>query len=139
MGSPTPRSARRALALKILAATVVSLVALAFVVAFFPWDLLRGPINRYVSEKTGRKFEITRHLDVNVGLRGATVKFDGIEFANPSWARDSYLVRADRAEFDIRLWSLLARKVVIPRLSLASPVIGLQMEKDGRRDRKSVV
>ena len=133
MGSPTPRSARRALALKILAATVVSLVALAFVVAFFPWDLLRGPINRYVSEKTGRKFEITRHLDVNVGLRGATVKFDGIEFANPSWARDSYLVRADRAEFDIRLWPLLARKVVIPRLSLASPVIGLQMEKDGRR------
>ena len=133
MGSPTPRSARRALALKILAATVVSLVALAFVVAFFPWDLLRGPINRYVSEKTGRKFEITRHLDVNVGLRGATVKFDGIEFANPSWARDPYLVRADRAEFDIRLWPLLARKVVIPRLSLASPVIGLQMEKDGRR------
>lgn len=129
----TPRYTQRSLALKILVAIVVLLAALAIVIAFFPWDMLRGPINRYVSEKTGRKFEITRHLDVSVGWRGATVMFDGLEFANPSWARDPYLVKADRAEFDIRLWPLLAKEVVIPRLSLTSPVLGLQIEKDGRR------
>ena len=119
--------------LKLLAAFVLLLAALAVLLAFFPWDTLREPVNRYVSEKTGRKFEITRRLDVGIGLRGATVKADGIEFANPPWARDPYLVRAERAEFDIRLWPLITQKVVIPRLALSSPTLGLQMEPDGRR------
>ena len=119
--------------LKLLAALVLLLAALAVLLAFFPWDTLRGPVNRYVSEKTGRKFEITRRLDVGIGLRGATVKADGIEFANPPWARDPYLVKAERAEFDIRLWPLITQKVVIPRLALSSPTLGLQMEPDGRR------
>ena len=118
---------------KLLAYVVLLLAALVLVLAFFPWDVLREPVNRYVSEKTGRKFEITRRLDVNLGWRQATVKFDGIEFANPSWARDPYLVKADRAEFDIRIWPLLASKVNIPRLALFSPTVGLQMEQDGRR------
>ena len=123
----------RPLWLKLVASVVLLFAALVVVLAFFPWDVLREPVNRYVSEKTGRKFEITRRLDVNLGWRAATVKFDGIEFANPSWARDPYLVKADRAEFDIRLWPLLARNVVIPRLALVSPTVGLQMEQDGRR------
>lgn len=71
----------RPLWLKLLAAFVLLLAALAVLLAFFPWDTLREPVNRYVSEKTGRKFEITRRLDVGIGLRGATVKADGIEFA----------------------------------------------------------
>ncbi|MGK6309590.1 AsmA family protein [Variovorax sp. DT-64] len=107
--------------------------ALLLLLALFPWDTLREPINRYVSEQTGRKFEITRRLDVDLGWRGATVKLDGIEFANPSWAREPYLVRAERATFDIRLWPLLSKRIVIPRIFLASPTLGLQMEEDGRR------
>jgi uncharacterized protein involved in outer membrane biogenesis len=130
MKNPT---SRQHLASRIGIAVVSALAVLFLVVIFFPWDTLRGPINRYVTEKTGRKFEITRHLDVKLGLRGATVKLDGIEFANPPWARDPYLVRAERAEIDIRLWPLLSRRVVLPRIALWSPVVGLQMEEDGRR------
>lgn len=118
---------------RVALALVIAIVVLVLVAIFFPWDVLRGPVNRYVSEKTGRKFEITRRLDVGLGLRGATVKLDGIEFANPEWARDPYLVRAERAEIDIRYWPLLGGKVVIPRLALTSPTVGLQMEADGRR------
>lgn len=118
---------------KLLASVVLLFVALVVALVFFPWDVLREPVNRYVSEKTGRKFEITRRLDVGLGWGQATVKFDGIEFANPSWARDPYLVKADRAEFDIRIWPLITSKVIIPRLALFSPTLGLQMEPDGRR------
>lgn len=118
---------------KLLAFVVLLFAALVIVLVFFPWDTLRGPVNRYVSEQTGRKFEITRRLDVGLGWGQATVKLDGIEFANPSWARDPYLVKADRAEFDIRVWPLIRSKVVIPRLLLFSPTLGLQMEADGRR------
>jgi uncharacterized protein involved in outer membrane biogenesis len=124
---------RRSIWIKLGAVLLGLFVALLLVLAFFPWDALREPINRYVSDKTGRKFEITQRLDVDLGWRGATVKFDGIEFANPSWARDPYLVRAQSAEMELRLWPLLAGRVVIPRLALVSPSLGLQMEEDGRR------
>lgn len=102
-------------------------------VVLFPWDVLREPLNRYVSERTGRHFEITRRLDVKPGWHVATVKLDGVEFANPSWARDPYLVRAEGAEFDVEFWRLLVGKVVLPRLVLSSPTLGLQVEEDGRR------
>jgi uncharacterized protein involved in outer membrane biogenesis len=115
-----------------LLALVAFLALIVLVVVFFPWDLLRGPINRYVSEKTGRRFEITRRLDVKLG-RTATVVLDGIEFANPSWARDPYLIRAEGAEVEVRLWPLLRREVVLPSVKLRSPEVGLQMEPDGRK------
>ncbi|MGJ7544514.1 AsmA family protein [Variovorax sp. LT1R16] len=127
------KQAGRIWAMRIVAACVAVFAILVLIVMFFPWDVLRGPVNRYVSEKTGRTFEITRHLDVDLGWRSATVKLDGIEFANPAWARDPYLVRAERAELDLRLWPLLGGKVVIPRLMMVAPAVGLQMEKDGRR------
>lgn len=137
MNMPTPLVASRARIrpwwLRLLIALAVLLVVLFLAVLFFPWNVLREPVNRYVSDKTGRKFEIVRRLDVRPGWRGATIEFDGIEFANPSWARDPYLVRAQRAEFEIRLWPLLGGKVDIPRLKLVSPAVGLQMEQDGRR------
>lgn len=118
----------------IVGASLSALVlVLVLVVLFFPWNTLREPVNRYLSEKTGRRFEITRRLDVDLGWRTATVRLDGIEFANPSWARDPYLLKAERAEVELRLWPLLRQTVVIPRLMLVSPTVGLQMEKDGRR------
>lgn len=127
------RSAAHPVLIKVGAVLLGLVVALVLFVAFFPWDVLREPVNRYVSERTGRKFEITRKLDVKPGLHLATVELDGVEFANPEWARDPYLLRADRAEFEIAYWRLLFGKLVLPRLKLSSPAIGLQLEEDGRR------
>ena len=112
-----------------LAALVLVMVLL---VLFFPWDLLRVPINRYVTDQLGRRFEITRHLSVNIG-RTVTVRADGVEFSNPEWAKEPYLVKATAAEFDIRLLPLLLGRVDIPRIALTEPQIGLQIEPDGRR------
>ncbi|RYX90862.1 MAG: AsmA family protein [Comamonadaceae bacterium] len=117
---------------KILAVVIAVLVLLVLLVVFFPWDWLRGPINRYVSDKTGRHFAITRHLDVKLG-RTITVIADGVEFANPDWAKEPYLLKAEGAEFDIRFWPLLSRKIELPRISLKQPEVGLQIEPDGRR------
>src|SRR5213075_1657316 len=98
---------------KVLLGMVILLALLALLVAFFPWDTLRGPVNRYVSEKTGRHFEITRKLDVKLG-RTTRVLIDGIEFANPDWAKDPYLVKADGGEIQVRLWPLLRRRIELP-------------------------
>ncbi len=121
-----------ALWVRIAAGAAVLLLALVLLVVFFPWDLLRGPLNRYVSEQSGRKFEITRMLDVKLG-RTTRVFADGIEFANPDWARDPYLVRAESAEVEIKFWPLLRGKLELPLISLRQPVFGLQIQPDGRR------
>jgi len=113
-----------------LAALLVVLTIL--LLFFFPWDLLRQPINRYVSGELGRRFEITRHLDVRLG-RTTTVIADGVEIANPEWADKPFLLKADRAEFDIRVLPLLSGKLHIPRIALKRPQLGLQAESDGRR------
>ena len=111
--------------------TVVVLM-LVGVVLFFPWDMLRGPINRYVSDQLGRRFEITQRLTVHLG-RTTTVRADGLEFANPDWASEPYLVKAKAAEFDIKLWPLFLGRVELPRIALFEPQVGLQMQPDGRR------
>src|ERR1700712_2578306 len=95
---------------KLLAGLAVLLVLLVLLVVFFPWDWLRGPLNRYVSERTGRHFEITRKLDVKVG-RVTRILADGIEFANPDWATDPQLVKAEGAEIDVELLPLLRRHI----------------------------
>ncbi|UUZ72865.1 AsmA family protein [Polaromonas sp. P1(28)-8] len=100
--------------------------------SFFPWDVLRGPINRHVSDQLGRRFEITQHLAVHLG-RTVTVKADGVEVANPEWATEPYLLKASVAEFDIKLWPLLFGQVELPRIALTAPQFGLQIEPDGRR------
>src|SRR4051812_29546540 len=99
-------AARRPLWAKLLFAFAALIAALALLLVFFPRDLLREPVNRYVSEKTGRHFAITRKLDVKVG-RTTRVLADGIEFANPEWAKDPFLVKAESGEVQIRLWPLV--------------------------------
>ena len=119
---------------------LIGLAALALVmtllILFFPWDALRGPINRYVSSQLGRRFEITQHLAVHLQpytWGKTTVRADGLEFANPEWAKEPYLVKAAVAEFEIKLWPLLFGQVNMPWVSLVEPLIGLQIEPDGRR------
>ena len=108
------------------------MVVLVVCLYFFPWDMLRGPINRYVSGQLGRRFEITRQLSVHPG-RTTTVRAEEVEIANPEWAEDPFFLKARVAEFDIKLFPLLFGKLVIPRISLVEPKIGLQIEPDGRR------
>ena len=108
------------------------LLVLVLALLFFPWDKLRGPVNRYVTDQLGRRFEITDRLSVSLG-RTTTVRLDGVELANPDWASEPFLLKAKAAEFDIKLFSLFSGKVDLPRIALFEPQIGLQIEPDGRR------
>ena len=75
---------------RILLGVLALALLLVLGVLFFPWDMLRGPLNRYVTEHTGRHFEITRRLDVKLGRttrlvidadRALSIHIDGELFA----------------------------------------------------------
>ena len=116
----------------VLACVGLALLLLVAVVAFFPWDVLRGPVNRYASEQLGRRFEIKERLSVRLG-RTATVRLDGLEFANPAWAAEPYFIKAKAVEFDVKLWPLLSGHIELPRVALFEPQVSLQWQPDGRR------
>lgn len=129
----TPLARIRLSRARIVAADLVGLaLLLTLVMAFFPWDWLREPLNRYASERLGRKFEITRLLEVHPGWT-TRVTLHGVQVANPEWAQKPYLIDADRADFSIKLWPLLRGRLNMPELVLQQPHIALQQEPDGRR------
>ncbi len=127
-----PVGPSRALWVKLAIGLAAMVLLMVLILIFFPWDVLRGPVSRYVTEKTGRHFEITRRLDVKLG-RTTRILADGIEFANPDWAKDPFLVKAESAEVEIEFLPLLRRRIVLPRIVLKQPQLGLQLEADGRR------
>jgi uncharacterized protein involved in outer membrane biogenesis len=119
---------RQGLWAKVLAGIRGVAVLLVLLVVFFPWDWLRGPLNRYVSDRTGRHFEITRKLDVKVG-RTTRILADGIEIANPEWASDPHLVKAEAAEIQIELLPLLDRRIKLPLVALRKPHWGCRWRR----------
>ncbi|MBN9410097.1 MAG: AsmA family protein [Burkholderiales bacterium] len=127
-----PQSGHRKLWVRLAVGLATFLVFLVLLVVFFPWDVLRGPVNRYVSDKTGRTFEITQRLEVHPG-RTTSIVLHGVRFANPDWARDPQLIEAERIELDLAFWPLLRKQIVIPRLHLYKPSVAMQLEADGRR------
>lgn len=133
--APTPAAGparARAWVWRAVLAVLMLAAALVLLLIFFPWDWLRGPINRHVSERMGRHFAITQHLDVRLG-RVTTVVLQGVEVANPGWARDPWLLRARQAQFEVELWPLWQGRLVLPRVALQQPELGLQIQPDGRR------
>lgn len=107
-------------------------LALSVGLALFPWDWLRGPLSRYVSDRTGRQVDITRRLHVDLG-RITRVRAEGLVIANPGWAQEPDFLRAEQAEIDLRLWPLLAGRVEVPLVRLRQPWLSLEWLADGRR------
>src|SRR5690606_21744918 len=81
-------------------------LALAAFVYAFQWKLLRDPINRYVSEKTGRHFAINGDFQVRLGST-TDISLRQVEFANPDWARDPTMAKADLIVVSVNLPALL--------------------------------
>src|ERR1041384_1544845 len=73
--------------------TLGILTALVLLVAFFNWDWVKGPIERKISDATGRHFEMA-HLDVKYRWPPRIVA-TGVRFDNPPWAREKQMLTAD--------------------------------------------
>ncbi|HEX5477711.1 MAG TPA: AsmA family protein [Burkholderiales bacterium] len=108
--------------------------AIAFVVVFFTgFNLLRGPITRMVSEKTGRELRIEGDLRPVWSWIYPRVRAEGVSFANPKWAKQKYLLQADAVEASISVLPLFAGRFVIPDVVLSRPKVALEEDAQGRK------
>jgi AsmA family protein len=108
----------------------VLVIALVLVVAFFPWNKLRGPVARMLSADLGRQVTIAA---LHGSLFGHPhVQVSGFTIANPTWAGGGLMVSIQRIDLELRFWPLLWGKIVLPRVALIRPHVRLFRTADGR-------
>lgn len=103
----------------------VLIIALVLVVAFFPWNKLRGPISRALSADLDRPVSIA-------ALHGSLfwhphVQVSGFRIGNPKWAGGGQMISIQRMDLELRFWPLLRGEVVLPRVALIRPDVRLYL------------
>ena len=109
------------------------LVALALFIAF-GLNALRGPITRKVSDLTGRELRIDGKLEPVWSWRDMRLRAGKVTFANPDWATEELMLRADSIEASVSLLPLFIGQVVLPDVHLVRPEINLEVDAEGRRN-----
>ena len=105
-------------------------LALVVVVAIFDWNWFRGPLERYLSESTGRPVTIGV-LDVDLALAPRIVLTD-IEIGNAPWAGKEPLVSLRELMLSVSVPSLFTNDVILPQLRLTEGQMNLVRDKNGR-------
>ncbi|MHB1332145.1 MAG: AsmA family protein [Sulfuriferula sp.] len=115
----------------LLAAIIVIIVLLML---FFDWNWLRHPIERAVTDKTGRALTINGNLDVKLGWPVTRVQVTDITFANPAWAKQPLMFSVKRVDGGIRLPQLFERQFWLSTVKLTHPQVFLEQSPDGRKN-----
>jgi uncharacterized protein involved in outer membrane biogenesis len=106
-------------------------VAVVVLVLLWDWNWFKGPVERIVSAKTGRSFEIGGDLDVDLG-RVTVVRADRLRLGNADWSDAPMMATTDRLEVHVRPFTLLpGRQVRIPELRLSRPDVLLEKGDKG--------
>jgi uncharacterized protein involved in outer membrane biogenesis len=118
--------------LRVTGIVLGSLVVLVLaVLALFDWNILKRPIERIASAKTGRTVSIGGKLQVHIWSWTPTVIVNGLTLGNPPWETARPMATVDRLEIRLKLLPLLKGDVILPRVALFSPNLYLHQNKDG--------
>lgn len=109
-------------------AVLVAVAALAF-----DSNWLKGPLERAISERSGRAFEIRGDFDIDLALH-PRFRMYGVRFENPPWAREPEMLRIEHAYFSVALLPLLRGQLVLPEVALNRPMIDLERDAQGRNN-----
>jgi len=112
----------------------VLILAVVLLVIFFDWNWLRHPIERYVTEKTGRVLSIKGNLDVKLGWPESRIQVEDISFANPSWAQQPLMFSIKRVDGGVHMPQLFERQFWLSTIKLTQPQIFLEQSVDGRKN-----
>ena len=108
------------------------LVAVALI-AIFGWNWARGPLERSVTERTGRQLVIGGDLGVHLAWPSPRITAHAVTFANPPWAKEKQMIAVDDVEFSVNLADLLRHRLMFPEVRLTRPVVFLEQAPDGRK------
>ena len=110
------------------------LIAAIITLYFLDWNLMRGPISRYLSHRYGREVQILGDLKVDLFRWQPHVTVNGLTIGNPSWLASSepQAARLNHADIEFRLWPALFGHLILPLVELDHPDLLLVRLGDGR-------
>jgi len=118
-----------------IAATLAApFVVMTLVLALFGWNWLRGPIEHWAEQKTGRVLAINGDLSLHLGWPWPRIQADAVAFANPPWAQERQMVTADTVDITLDLRQVLQGNLLFPTVHLLRPVIFLEQTAQGQKN-----
>jgi uncharacterized protein involved in outer membrane biogenesis len=113
--------------------TVGGLVmVIVLVLAFVDWNLLKHPLERMASAKSGRTVTIAGDLNVHIWSWTPTITLNGLTLGNPPWEANRPMAKIERLEIHLKLLPLLKGDVILPRVAVVKPDVYLHQDKSGR-------
>ncbi len=105
-------------------------LALAVLIILWDWNWFKGPIERRVSEATGRELQIRGDLDVDLGWRPRITASD-LHFSNARWSDEREMAAVKSLDFRISLGAALRGNVELPYIALDEPRLRLERNDKG--------
>ena len=102
------------------------MVLMILFVLLFDWNLLRGPIARKVTEKTGRELLIQGDLKVKLGWPLVRIRAGNVRFANPAWAKEKQMIDAQEIEIGLALPHIFQKEFIVPDVRLSQAEVNLE-------------
>src|ERR1700682_3319722 len=112
------------------AGIVGALVLTAVLFIAFGLNTLRGPITRAVTSATCRELLIEGDLKPVWTWGHPRFRAEKVSFANPDWATEEYMFRADVVEASVKFLPLFIGQVVVPEVHLVRPQVNLEISED---------
>ncbi|MBC7780531.1 MAG: AsmA family protein [Proteobacteria bacterium] len=101
-------------------------------VLLFDWNWLKRPLERFVTERSGRELVIGGDITGSWSFT-PTFTFRDVRFANPQWAEQRTFVEAEQVSLTIPLRSVIRGEPVINDLSILGANVGLEVGPEGKR------
>jgi AsmA family protein len=108
------------------------LVIFVLALALTDWNLLKPPIERIASTKSGRPVNIAGDLRVHIWSWTPSVTINGLTVGNPPWEASRPMLKVPRVEVRMKLLPLLEGELVLPRVALFGPDLYLHQDRAGR-------
>ena len=110
----------------------VIVLAIALFLAWFNWNMLRGPIARQASAMTGRQVRLDGNLAVHLWSSTPSATIDGLKIGNPTWMKGGDVADIDRLTVSVKFWPLLVGRVELPLVQVEHPTLALYRDGAGR-------
>jgi uncharacterized protein involved in outer membrane biogenesis len=124
----TPGGVARWTGIVILAFLIAALITLYFL----DWNLLRGPIGRYASAKSGREVRIDGNLKVDLFRWQPHIEVGGLFIGNPSWVGKPVGASVKHAVVEFRLVPAIFGNLILPLVKLEDGSALVVRDANGR-------
>lgn len=113
-----------------IAWTTGVIVALVLILAFFPWNALRGPLADYAGRRIDRPVRIDGDLNVHLSFT-PRIEVNDVTIGNVTWSDVQPMAHVAHADVQVTLFSLLTGHLNVPSIALREAAVILERNADG--------